>query len=107
MSIVKKVKEIIQKINNCTQAIKETLISAAGKKKYEKAAKFLNIAISALTKITDKAASIKDSYKFEKTVDCIKSGRDYFKNIHEQLGRFIEYLDTEIEELETISKKEG
>lgn len=83
MSIIKKVKEIIAKINAGVQVIKETLISAAGKKKYEKAANILNTAISALTKITDKAASIKDSYKLEKTIDCIKSGRDYFANIHE------------------------
>lgn len=100
MSIVKTVKEIIQKINAGVAAIKETLISAAGKKKYEKAAKYINIAISALTKITDGAAKIKDSYKFEKTIDCIKSGRDYFANIHEQTGRFVEFLDSEIAELE-------
>lgn len=66
MQIVKKVKEVIAKINAGVQAIKETLISAAGKKKYEKAANILNIAISALTKITGGAAKIKDSYKFEK-----------------------------------------
>lgn len=105
MSIVKKVKEIIQTINAGVQNIKDSLISAAGKKKYEKAANVLNIAISALTKITDKAESIKDSYKLEKTIDCIKTGRDYFANIHEQLGRFIEHLDTEIAELEIIERK--
>lgn len=104
MSIVKKVKEIIQRINAGVQNIKDSLISAAGKKKYEKAANVLNIAISALTKIADKAASIKDSCKFERTIDCIKTGRDYFANMHEQLGRFIEYLDSEIAELEIIKK---
>lgn len=100
MQIVKKVKEIINKINAGVQAIRESLISAAGKKKYEKAANVLNIAISALTKVIDGTAKIKDSYKLEKTIFCIKNGRDYFANIHEQLGRFIEYIDSEIAELE-------
>lgn len=100
MSIIKKVKEIIQKINAGVQAIKETLISAAGKKKYEKAANVLNIAISALTKVIEGIAKIKDKYKLEKTIDCIKNGRDFFVNIHEQIGRFIEYIDTELAELE-------
>lgn len=99
MDIAKTVKNIIAKINAGVHAIKETLISSNGKKKYEKAANVLNIAISALTKVVEKVPGMKDSYKIEKTIDCIEQGRDFFVNLYEQIGDFLSALDEKLEEI--------
>lgn len=97
--IIDKIKGIITAVNMAVTMIKSTMISSSGKKKYEKAANFLNIAIVAIGKVCDYAPKIKDSYRYQVCIQCIKDARDFFADLRNRLNDVVDYLNDKLDKM--------